>query len=101
MNLKQIQDDDSLIVVQEVNEKIRFQFYWLAEELEKATETIDRERLIYADCIRKIKEEVATRCAEIADSAKYNTSESPSDYENACLDIFDAISKEFNLPKAG
>jgi len=101
MNLKQIQNDDSLLIVQEANEKVRFQFYWLAEELEKATETIDRERLLYADGLRKRTVEVATRCAEIADEAKYNAHSSPSDYEEACLDIYDKICEEFNLPTAG
>jgi len=35
MNLKEIRNDDSLIVVMEANEKVREQFYWLASEVER------------------------------------------------------------------
>lgn len=54
MDLKQIQDDDSLIVVQEANERVRQQFYWLAEEVERLMtrekELTDLLRDIYGVC---------------------------------------------------
>lgn len=45
--------------------------------------------------------QVVKLCARIADDHKYKTNESPGPYEDACLDVYDAIIAEFNLPKAG
>ncbi len=52
MNLKQIKDDDSLIVAQEAAEKVRFQFYWLAEEVERLRGVLANDILsVCEDCV--------------------------------------------------
>ena len=102
MNLKQIQDDDSLLVVQEANEKVRFQFYWLAERVELLEkENAEWKEKFHARCDVQLDEfrkngmqEAAIRCKEIADSMICHCGIGTDR-------VGDAIAREFNLPKAG
>ena len=66
---------------------------WLIDEVERANKKV-------LEAMINTRNKTASRCSEIADNAKYNDHLSPSDYEEACLDIYDKICEEFNLPKA-
>lgn len=65
MTLEEIRDDDSLLVVQEANEKVRHQFYWLAAEVERLrgclkkaneqAEHFEREWYLRGDEIEKLR----------------------------------------------
>ena len=49
MTLEEIKNDDSLTVVEEVNEKVRHQFYWMAERVEELEKELAAEKQNYVE----------------------------------------------------
>jgi hypothetical protein len=72
-------------------EEIDKNFEWLITEIEQL------QKVEIPAAYKDGYNDAAQQCTEIADNAKYNTRMSPSVYEDACLDIYDAICKEFGI----
>lgn len=107
MDIKNIRNDDSLLAVQEANEKVRHQFYWLAEEVERLEkENAEWKQKFHDRCDVQLDEfrkhgmtEASEKCVKICSYAAQHWWTKKGHVVAESIEA--AIRKEFNLPKAG
>lgn len=79
-----------------VNRDVNMAIDFLLNEVSRLKHPCNGE-IEYEAAILSERQNTANICAEIADNQKYNAHSSPSDYEDACLDIYYKIMETFNL----